>query len=466
MRNVGQMSAHPYIPNLTASGKSEMLDFVEAASTEELFAVIPEKLVYQHRLAVEEPFLAESDLRREMELILSRNASCTEYLSFLGGGCWQHYVPAVCDEIGSRSEFLTGYHDGARSMLGSYQAQFEFQSMLGELVGMDMVSTTTYDWGSAAASSLLMAHRLTNRCEVIVPSTMSPTRLSQIRTTSGDILDVKLLACDSSTGALDIGALRTMISTKTAAVYLEIPSYLGSLDAGAAEIARAAHGGGAMFVVGVDPLSLGVLAAPSDYGADIVCGEIQPLGIHMFAGGGMAGFIATPHEDRFIAECPTLLVSILPTEQSEEFAFDWVNFDSSSYAKRDQSEDFAGTTQTIWAIIAGVYLALMGPEGMREVGQTIMERSAYAMKELSKVPGVVAPVFTASHFKEFVVNFDATKKTTAEINHGLRARNIFGGKDLSGQFTQLGQSALYCITELHRKEDIDRLVQSVGEVVK
>jgi glycine dehydrogenase subunit 1 len=457
---------HPYIPNLVPDEKQEMLDFVGAASTDELFTVIPEALRYRERLSVPEPLLSEYDLRRDMELMLARNETCSEFLSFLGGGCWQHYVPAVCEEIGSRGEFLTGYHDGARSMLGSYQAQFEFQSMLGELVGMEMVSTTTYDWGAAAVSSLLMAHRLTGRREVLVPATTSPTRLRQIRTSAGNLLDIKTIPYDHATGALDLEALHAAVSSQTAAVYLEMPSYLGFLEYAAAEIADVAHARGAMFVVGVDPSSLGVLATPREYGADIVCGEIQPLGIHMFAGGGLAGFIATPHEERFISACPTLLVSILPTVRSDEFAFDWVNFEHSSYSLREESEDFAGTTQTIWAIVAAVYLALMGPEGMLELGQTIMERSTYAMKQLSKIPGVLAPALSGTHFKEFVVNFDGTGKTVADINAALHERRIFGGVDLSRSFPELGNSALYCVTEVHRMDDIDRLVAAVAAVVR
>jgi glycine dehydrogenase subunit 1 len=338
--------------------------------------------------------------------------------------------------------------------------------MLGELVGMDLVSTTTYDWGTAAASSLLMAAQITGRHAVILPDTISPTRLREIRTICGHTLEISLVGHDQASGALDIDALEAALSDEVAAIYLEVPAYLGFLEPEAAQVGELAHRHGAQFIVGVDPSSLGVLAAPRRYGADIVCGELQPLGIHMYGGGGQAGFIATPHEERYIATIPTLLVGILPTERPDEYVFDWVNFEHISYGLRGDSHDFAGTSQTIWAIVAGAYLALMGPQGMRELGETIMQRSSYTAARLGELDGVVAPALRATHFKEFVVRFDDTTKSVADINGALRGRGIYGGKDLTAEFPELGRSALFCVTEVHRQDDIDRLVGELAEVLR
>jgi glycine dehydrogenase subunit 1 len=459
-------TVYPYIPNSVPAVRAEMLAAVGAATTDELYDVIPEPIRLDRLLQLPEPLLSEYDLRRHIEELLAGDRPTSEVLSFLGGGCWPHFVPAVCDEIASRGEFLTGYHDGERSMLGSYQAQFEFQSMIGELTGMQMVSTTTYDWGTAAASSLIMAVQLTGRHDVFLPRTISPTRLRQIRTICGPTMAIHLIDYERGTGTLNVAALRDALSADAAAVYLEVPSYLGFLEPRAPDIVELAHAHGAMVVVGVDPSSLGVLTGPGAYGADIVCGDLQPLGIHMSYGGGQAGFIATPNEERYIATCPTLLVSILPTEHDGEYVFEWVNFEHISYGLRAESHDFAGTAQTIWAIVAGVYLSLMGPQGMRELGETIVQRGAYARSQLAGIGDVVTPVFDAPHFKEFVVNFDGTAKSVAEINAGLRERGIYGGKDLTGEFPELGKSALYCVTEIHRKQDIDRLVASLTEVLR
>jgi glycine dehydrogenase subunit 1 len=459
-------TVYPYIPNSVPAIKAAMLAEVGAASSDELYQVVPPALRLGRLLDLPGPPLSEYDLRRHVEDLLAANRPTSEVISFLGGGCWPHYVPAVCDEVASRGEFITAYHDGERSMLGSYQAQFEFQSMMGELTGMQMVSTTTYDWGTAAASSLIMAIQITGRHEVVVPAAISPVRLREIRTIVGPTAAIRLVGHDLVTGALDLDALRAAITADTAAVYLEVPSYLGLLEAAAPSIGEIAHAAGAMVVVGVDPSSLGILAGPRAYGADIVCGDLQPLGIHMTAGGGNAGFIATPHEDRYIATCPTLLVSIVPTVHEGEYVFEWANFESISYGLRADSHDFAGTAQTIWAIVAGAYLALMGPQGMRELGETIMQRGAYARARLSELPGVTAPVFQATHFKEFVVRFDHTPLSVGAINAALRERGIYGGKDLTAEFPELGNAALYCVTEIHRQQDIDRLVAALGEILR
>ncbi len=459
-------TVYPYIPNSVPATRTEMLAAVGAATTDELYDVIPPALRLGRLLDMQPAQLSEYDLRRQIEELLAVNRPTSEVLSFLGGGCWPHYVPAVCDEVASRGEFITAYHDGERSMLGSYQAQFEFQSMMGELTGMQMVSTTTYDWGTAAASSLIMAIQITGRHEVVVPASIAPVRLREIRTIVGPTAAIRLVGHDPVTGALDLGALRAVVTEATAAVYLEVPSYLGFLEPAAPAIGEIAHAAGALFVVGVDPSSLGVLAGPRTYGADIVCGDLQPLGIHMTAGGGNAGFIATPHEDRYLATCPTLLVSIVPTVHQGEYVFEWANFESISYGLRADSHDFAGTAQTIWAIVAGAYLALMGPQGMRELGETIMQRGAYARARLSELPGVNASVFEATHFKEFVVRFDGTSLSVAGINAALRDRGIYGGKDLTGDFPDLGRAALYCVTEIHRQQDVDRLVAALGEILR
>ncbi len=461
------VESNPYIPNSTPEIRERMLRAIGAETLEELYDVIPERLRLRSRLAVPDGLRGEHELRAHVEGMLQRNTHTGEVLSFLGGGCAPHFIPAVCDEIGSRGEFLTGYHDGSNSMLGSYQAQFEFQSMLGSLVGLDMVSTTTYDWGTAAASSLLMASRITGRKVVHVPAMMSPTRRRQLQAIAGPTVRIDDVRGDPATGGLDLDVLEASVTAAAAAIYVEVPAYLGTIEPNVAAIGEIAHRNGALLVVGVDPISLGILAAPASYGADIVCGDIQPLGVHMYLGGGLAGFIATPHEARYVRECPTLLVSILETQQPDEYAYGWWNFEHTSYAYRGESDDFAGTTQTIWSIVAATYLAAMGPQGLRDVGEAIVARSRYAIDQLSSVPGLVAPVFRgASHFKEFVVRIEHEDRTVRDVMAALRERGIYGGVDLTADMPALGQSALVCVTEVHSASDIDRLATELAEVLR
>ena len=236
------------------------------------------------------------------------------------------------------------------------------------------------------------------------------------------------------------------------------------VETGAARIASLAHEAGALVCVGVDPVSLGVLEAPPRYGADVVCGELQPLGVHMHYGGGLAGFVATPDEERWVAEYPTFLVGMTPTVVEGEYGFGEVAWERMSYVQRGESKEYAGTTQNLWAIAAAVYLSLLGPRGLEELGCGCMRRARYAARRLGEIPGVQAPALSAPVFKEVVVRFEEAQ--VAEVDAALRERGIFGGKDLSNEFPQLGQAALYCFTEVHSQADIDRLAGTLAEVLR
>ncbi|MEA2959367.1 MAG: glycine dehydrogenase subunit 1, partial [Alphaproteobacteria bacterium] len=247
-----------------------------------------------------------------------------------------------------------------------------------------------------------------------------------------------------------------------AAVYLENPNYLGVLEADVAEVAALARAAGAETIVGVDPISLGLIAAPSAYGADIVVGTTQPLGVHMNAGGGAGGFIATRDDERYAREYPTLQVSLAGTTEPGERSFGMTLFHQSSYGSREDGNDWTGNSVYLWAVVNAVYMALMGPQGFVEIGETIAANSAYAADRVAAIPGVT--VRWTGFFKEFVVDFSATGRTVADINAALRERGIFGGKDLTSDFPDLGQAALYCVTEVHTDDDIAALVTALEEV--
>jgi glycine dehydrogenase subunit 1 len=300
----------------------------------------------------------------------------------------------------------------------------------------------------------------------VLASTVGADKLSKIRDYLKPDMAIELLPYDRDSGLLDINALEARVSDETAAVYFENPAYLGFIETRANDIAAMAHKHGALCVVDVDPISLGILNPPAEYGADIVCGDIQPLGMHMQFGGGHAGFIATRDEEKFVMEFPSRLFGVAPTVVEGEYGFGDVAYERTSFAHREGGKEWVGTAAALWGITAGVYLALMGPQGMVEIGAGIMQRARYVMKKIAGIEGVKVLFSRSHHFKEFVVNFDGTRKTVAGINTALLARGIFGGKDLSSEFPELGQSALYCVTEVHTQTDIDRLVSELQEVVK
>ncbi|MFZ5917922.1 MAG: aminomethyl-transferring glycine dehydrogenase subunit GcvPA [Chloroflexota bacterium] len=458
-------TVYPYIPNSAPGVKKEMLRAVGAESVDEFYADVPEALRQRRPLNLPPPLLSEYALKRHVEGLLARNTPCNEAISFLGGGCYQHHVPAVCDEVNRRGEFLTAYAGEPYDDHGRFQALFEYTSMMGELLDMDVVNVPTYDGFQAAATALRMASRLTGRRRALLCGTVGPAKLSKIRDYNRRAMDIELLPYHPATGLMDLDTLRAAISDQTAAVYFENPSYLGFLETQGAEIAALAHEHGAECIVSVNPISLGVLTPPADYGGDIVCGDIQPLGIHMQYGGGHGGFIASRDEPRYVIEYPSRLFGIAPTRLPGEYGFGDVAYERTSFAVREEGKEWVGTAAALWGITAGVYLALLGPLGLAELGEGIMARACYAMQRLDAIAGVRAPLFDAPHFGEFVADFNATGRTVAEINDALLARGIFGGADLSREFPALGQSALYCVTEIHSQADIDRLAATLVEVV-
>ena len=456
---------HPYIPNSSKEIRERMLEEIGIESIDELYSDIPEKLRFRGEMNLPQPLESEYLLKRHVERILSKNKTCQEYLSFLGGGCWQHHVPAVCDVINQRSEFLTAYAGEPYEDHGRFQALFEYASLMGELVEMDVVNVPTFDWAQAASTSIRMAARITDRCEVIVLNRISPSKLSVISNYCKPAIQIEEMTYNDETGLIDVNELKEKISSKTAAIYFENPSFFGCIENNGLEVSEIAHANGALSIVGVDPISLGILNPPSRYGADIVCGELQPLGIHMQYGGGLAGFIATRDEERFVMEYPSRLFGITETAKEGEYGFGDVAYDRTSFAKREKGKEFVGTAAALWGITAGVYLSLLGPKGMQEIGKCILQKTQYAMKKLTQIKGVKIQSYKTSHFKDFIVDFRSTGKTIKEINKCLLEKNIMGGKSMAEDFYNLEEVALYSVTEIHTKEDIDKLAFAINDIL-
>lgn len=462
-------TAHPYMANSAPELRRELLDAVGVADPEALFAQIPASDRVSRLVELPPALRSEAELSRYLRRTLGRNVDCEQALSFLGGGVWQHHVPAVCDEIAQRTEFVTSEWGTAASDHGRNQAWFEFASQLGELLDLDFVGLPVYSWGCAAGHAIRMAARMTGRAEVLVPADLDRERLAVIRTYCGPPevaarIDVVLVDVDPATGRLDVAGLERRLSERTAAVYVETPGSLGVIETEVERIAALTRDHGAETILGVDPLSLGVLIPPGQVGADIAVGSTQPLGVHMHCGGGVGGFIATRDEERYAREFPTLQVSIAPTRAASEHGFTMALFEQSSYGSREHGNDWTGNSVYLWTIVNAVYMAMMGPQGFVDLGELIVQRSHYAAARIAGIPNV--SVRWGGFFKELVVDFNATGRTVAQIDEALRTRGIFGGGDLSASHPHLGQSALYCVTEIHAQDDIDRLVEALTEVTR
>lgn len=456
---------HPYVPNAVPEVKAAMLAAVGATSIEDFYVDVPDSIRLKRPLDLPAPFRSEAELVRHVEGLLNRNTSTREALSFLGAGCYQHHVPAVCDEINGRGEFLTAYAGDPYEDHGRFQSLFEYESLMAELLERDVVNVPTYDGFQAAATAVRMAARVTGRRRALLPASMSRDKRSKVVDYVRPDVDVELVAIDPATGTLELASLEARLGPDVACVLVENPTFLGTIETGGPEIVRLAHAAGALAVVSVDPSMLGVLNPPAAWGADIDCGDIQALGIHQHWGGGHGGFIASDDDPRIVMQYPSRLFGIAPTSVPGEYGFGDVAYERTSFAVREEGKEWVGTAASLWGITAGVYLALMGPQGMRELGETVMARVRYAMTRLAGIPGVRIPFAATPHAKEFALDLSAAGAPPAAVAARLRDRGIFLGYDLRREGPEFAGQFLVAVTEVHTRADIDRLAAELVDAL-
>jgi glycine dehydrogenase subunit 1 len=455
---------HSFLPTL-GEQETAMLAAIGIKKIDELFQDIPSKFQLESKLKIPEG-LSEFEVSRRINDILSRNWDPRKGESFLGGGVWSHTIPEAVKAIVSRTEFLTAYTPyQAEISQGMLQALFEYQSLMAELVELPIVNASMYDWASALGEAALMASRVTNRTKVLIPDIIAPSREAVLRTyTQPAGITVNEIGHDNITGQLDLEQLKTLINADIAGVYFENPAYLGQLQYEVDAIADIVHDTGALLIVGVDPTSLGVLRPPGAYGADIVIGEGQPLGSSINAGGPLLGIFASRDDRSLMRQLPGRIIGLTTTMDSEQRGFVMTIQAREQHIRREKATSNICSNQALSAITAAVYLSLLGPSGMVELGKTILQLRSYAEQKLNQVDGIKAPLFEAPHFKEFVVNIKddnsakSSKLSIRTILDYVRKAQILGGIPLDQSFPSLGESALTCITEVHTQESIDQLV--------
>lgn len=458
---------HPYMPNSQPEIKQEMMREIGIDSIDALYADISEKYHLRKSLNLPEA-LSEFEIKKHVEALLSKNKTCDNMPIFLGAGCWPHYVPAVVKEIVQRSEFLTAYTPYQPEISqGMLQALFEYQSMICELTSMDVANCSMYDWASALGEAARMAVRVTGRNEVLIPRIIHPERAATLQAYAEPAgIKIQQIAYNRETGHVDLEDLNNKICDKTAAVYIENPSYFGFIETQVDEISKQTHAHSALLIVGVDPTSLGILKPPGDYGADIVIGEAQPLGNPMNFGGPLLGIFACRDDINLIRQMPGRIIGLTTTTDNSKRGFCMTLQTREQHIRREKATSNICSNEALCAVASAVYMALLGPQGFHKLGEAIMYKANYAIRLLSKIDGVKAPVFKSAHFKEFTVNFDGAKSQVEEVNRKLLLEHqIHGGKNLSKEFPELGETALYCVTEIHSKEEIERLAEALEKIL-
>jgi glycine dehydrogenase subunit 1 len=331
---------------------------------------------------------------------------------------------------------------------------------------MSVSNCSTYDWASALGEAARMAVRMTGRREILIPRIIHPERAKTLQVYAEPAgITVQQVGYDARTGQMSIEDLKSKVSDKTAAVYIENPSYLGFIETQVDEISKQAHAKNASFIVGVDPTSLGILKPPGEYSADIVIGEAQPLGNFMNFGGPLLGIFACRDDMNLIRQMPGRIIGLTTTVDGSRQGFCMALQTREQHIRREKATSNICSNEALCAVASGVYISLLGPEGFRELGEAIMCNANYAMRLLSKVGDIRVPIFESAHFKEFTVNFDDTGLSVKEVHEKLLQHKIHGGKDISKEFPEFGETALCCATEMHSKEEIERLAAALEEIL-
>jgi glycine dehydrogenase subunit 1 len=448
---------HPFLPNAGAQIRKMMMDAIGVSSIEELYSDIPTQVRVRHPLKVDW-LRSEQEVKSHVDRMLAENKSSTDMPVFLGAGIYNHYLPAAVKAILARTEFQTSYTPyQAEISQGLLQSLFEFQSMLADLTRMDAVNSSLYDGSTALGEAARMASRATGRNKILVPRDLHPSKFSVLKNYAEPAgIRLETFAYDGETGGLDVADLQSKVDGNTAAVYCEVPSFFGVLDPEVVNVPALCHSKGALSIVGFDPISLGGLKPPGDYGADIVIAEGQSISTEMNFGGPALGIIGCRGEN-LIRQLPGRLIGMTTTLDGKEKAFSMVLQTREQHIRRERATSNICTNEALFAIGAAAYLSLLGPQGLRGLFETILVKTNYAIKMLSEISGLVAPRFGGQHYQEFVVSLKGGKGAMAKLNKSLLSQGVHGGKTLARDFPELGESALFCVTEVHSAESIDRL---------
>jgi glycine dehydrogenase subunit 1 len=439
--------------SLTDADREAMLDTIGVASIEHLFADVPKGVRFGRQLALE-PALSEQELVAHLTDLAERNVHAGAELSFLGAGIYDHYVPAVVDAVLSRGELLTAYTPYQPEVSqGVLQAIFEYQTAICELTGMDVSNASGYDGTTVAADACYVAKHVTGRDKVVVCESVNPM-VRQVVKTYAPGFGLEVVEVPHSGGVTDpdgVGAA----AAGAAAVIFQQPNFFGCLEP-ARDLAAAAHEQEALPVAHVDPLSLGVLEAPGNYGCAIAIGEGQGAGNHQSYGGPHYGFLAARSD--YIRRMPGRIVGET-TDVDGRRGFVLTLQTREQHIRREKATSNITTNQTLLALAGLVYLSWLGPSGLRELGETCMSLAEYA-KQLLGFP----PLFSEqTTFKEFAIRVGRPAK---EVVREARAHGVHPGYALGRDYPGMDDALLVCVTEKRSPADIDRLAEVLEEVVR
>lgn len=444
-----------YAPN-TDEQWQEMLRAIGVRSFDELISTVPAAL-HARSLDVP-PGLAEAQVVELCEGLAARSRSLYEGPSFLGAGCYQHLVPTVVDALSARGEWLTPYTPyQAEASQGTLQAIYEFQTMVCELFQMDLANASLYDGASSVAEAVLLSLRATERPRILVSEALHPHARQTIATYLIGA-QATLQEIPTVNGVTDLEALGKALREDVACVVLQQPNVFGSLEP-MAQAGELAHRAGGLFVASVYPISLGLLAPPGAYGADIAVAEGRCLGTPMAYGGPGLGLFTTTAA--LLRRMPGRLAGCT-VDQAGRRGFTLTLQTREQHIRRERATSNICTNEGWVALRATICLSLLGPQGMQELARLNLEKAQYAHTRLREVRWM-KPAFDQPFFNEFTLQFDPAIKPET-VNRKLLKEGIVGGFPLADWYPTLPEASLWCVTERMDKGDIDRLIETLKTI--
>jgi glycine dehydrogenase subunit 1 len=433
-----------------------MLDAVGVDSVEELFDVIPAEKRYPG-LALPGP-LSEIEVKRLLRGLAEKNADLDHHPCFLGAGSYHHFIPSVVDHIVRRGEFYTAYTPYQPEVSqGTLTSIYEFQTMVCALTGMDVANASMYDGATALAEAGLMAARVTRRYKLLVAASSHPTHRRVLRTyTQGMGIEIQEVR-RSEDGSVDASHADALLDDEVAALMVQNPNFLGCLE-DLALLSDLAHAVGALLVVSVDPVALGLFKAPGDLGADIVVGEGQSLGSPPSYGGPYLGLFAC--REKHLRQMPGRLVG-MTTDANGRRGFVLTLQPREQHIRREKATSNICSNEALVALAAAVYMAVMGKQGLRQVAELSYHKAHYAAERIAALHGYQR--LLGSFFKEFVIR---TPLSPSVVNGKLWDRGIIGGHDLTADYPDLASCLLFCVTEMNTRDEIDGLVEALREIAE
>ncbi len=439
--------------SITEAERQAMLAAIGVASVADLFRDVPADLRFP-RLDLP-PAMSEPELQRELRRRSAQNANATTHSIFLGAGVYNHFVPSAVDQILRRGEYYTAYTPYQPEVSqGTLQAIFEYQSMMANLTGMEVVNASHYDGGTAIAEAAIMALNVARkRTRLVVSRGLHPQYRAVLRTY---LQGLSFTVVGDEAPATTLDDLVALVDDDTAAVFVQSPDFLGNLH-DLRGLADKVHAKGALLVVHFDPIALALFQTPGAVGADIATGEGQSLGLGLNYGGPYLGIFGARQQN--VHKIAGRLVGAT-RDLEGELAYVLTLRAREQDIRRERATSNICTNQGLMALAATVYMSLMGRQGLRRVAELCYHRAHYAAAEIAKLPGYRVAT-DAPFFKEFVVQ---CPRPVAEINATLREQGIIGGYDLAGDEPQLGNAMLLAVTEMNSKADIDELVRVLREI--